>query len=226
MATSSMQLIPYVLANLRQAPLSSLLDVGIGFGNYGYLVRSYYDLAKAVTPDEFKREKWRMRIDGIEGFAPFVDERLKCIYDNIYLGPMDKVLATLGSYDVIIIIAVLVHLPKAQGFEFLDMAYERANSMVVVTTPTRVWPQDDIFNNPYEVHQNVMWVQNDFNKYAHTAHIALPQGERITLLSRTSHVKITNPYRKDGLRRKLISVLGTENARKLSGLIRRIDIRR
>lgn len=196
MATSSVQLIPYVLRNLSQVPVKSVLDIGMGFGNYGCLIRDYYDLAKAESPEQLERHSWRMRIDGIEPYAEFISDRQRSVYDDIYVGTALDVLPDLGSYDVILLVAVLVHMPKEEGTRLVNMMYAHCNQLVLITTPTRPWPQDDIFENPYEVHHDVTWQPSDFTGYRHVADGIIVTEERITILSKRKQVSFIDPFKK------------------------------
>ena len=59
--------IPAVMHFVRAAAPTRVLDVGIGMGNFGLLVRQYGDIGN----ERLSREQWKLRIDGIELFEPY-----------------------------------------------------------------------------------------------------------------------------------------------------------
>lgn len=170
MASSDLQIIPYVLSNLAQTEFKSVLDVGMGFGKYGYLIRDYFDLMKAEKPEEFKRENWRLKIDGVEAFEQFVGERQKMSYDDIHIGDCRDVVSKLGQYDVIIMIAALIHMSREDGLKLIREMYEHCDQYVLFTAPPVVLPQDDVFDNPYEIHHDVVWSPEDLKEFPRVIH--------------------------------------------------------
>ena len=59
-----------------------LLDIGVGFGKYGFLAREYLELWK----DGGDYQKWNRQIDGIEAFEPYITPVHQFIYNNIFIG--------------------------------------------------------------------------------------------------------------------------------------------
>ena len=195
MASSTYNLIPYIIGTFSSASFTSLLDVGIGFGKWGVLVREYYDFSKASNPNDLLKQNWRIRVDGIEVFPDFISDLHRYIYNEIYVGPAQEIINTLGKYDFILMVAVLAHFPRDIGLSLVEKLYNHANEAVVLTIPTKRWPQDDIFENPYEVHHDVEWWKEEFTFAKHVTYKDLPQGERIVVLSRDKFIEVANPYR-------------------------------
>lgn len=169
-ATSDSELIPYILKNIGQVRFKSVLDIGVGFGKYGALIREYFDLRSAANPREMQRDRWRLRIEGIEAFGDFITERQHANYDRIHVGDARQVLPTLGNYDVILLIATLIHMSREDGLQLVRMMYEHCNKFVLFTAPTRLVPQGDSFGNPFEVHHDVIWTPRDFAGFPHVIH--------------------------------------------------------
>ena len=73
---------------LRQLKPNSILDVGVGFGKIGgHLFREYTDILESESdPERYDRKNWKVRIDGIEGFAAYITEMHRFIYNEIHLG--------------------------------------------------------------------------------------------------------------------------------------------
>ena len=64
MPTSYFEAIPDLIAAVKAESPESVLDVGIGFGKYGLLLREVLDVAAL----RYRREDWHVRIDGVEAF--------------------------------------------------------------------------------------------------------------------------------------------------------------
>jgi SAM-dependent methyltransferase len=151
-----------LVADLRPA---SILDVGVGFGKYGFLFREYLDVAAAgedrASPD---RSGWAVRIDGIEAHEPYVTGLQRAIYDTIYIGDAAALLPALGRYDLVFAADVLEHFDAAAGRAFLDTAREHAGLGVLVVTPAVHFHQGEVFGNPHEVHRS-FWTAADLAAY-------------------------------------------------------------
>jgi hypothetical protein len=154
--------IPTVLSIVQQLQPNSLLDVGIGFGKWGHLFREYLDIVPAEREaDRYRKEKWKVIIDGIEGYPAYITPSHNYYYNNIYLGEMRAELKQLGSYDVIFIGDVIEHIEKDEGAAFLQTCFLHARKAVVVTTPARWVEQQAVCNNPLEIHRS-FWTRVDF----------------------------------------------------------------
>ena len=95
---------------------ASILDVGVGFGKYGFLFREYLDVAGAAAagaaPD---RRHWKVRIEGIEAYAPYVTDLQRGIYDTIHIGEATALLPRLGPWDLVFAGDVLEHFVLANA---------------------------------------------------------------------------------------------------------------
>lgn len=143
----------------------SILDVGIGFGKYGFLFREYLDIDRAEsTRSTIDRTGWTVRIDGIEAHAPYVTEIQRSVYDTIYVGDALDLLPRLGPYDLIFASDVLEHFDPADGRRFLEAARARSTIGVLVLTPAVHFHQAESFGNPREVHRS-FWTAADLAAY-------------------------------------------------------------
>jgi SAM-dependent methyltransferase len=126
----------------------SVLDVGIGFGKYGFLAREYLELWDGRN----RYDDWQHRIDGIEVFPRYVGSLQRAIYDEIYLGDALEILPRLDHhYDLVLLIDVLEHLPEEKGVALLDAA-RRVGRDLIVSTPRDIGHQGEVFDNPHETH--------------------------------------------------------------------------
>lgn len=126
----------------------SVLDIGIGFGKFGFLAREYTDV-------RFGRYfNWETRIDGIEIFEKYVTQLQRQIYDNIYIGNATDILPNLSNYDIIICSDMLEHLSVEDG-TFLLNTIKQKSKFAMIVTPVRVLRQEALYNNEHERHVSV-----------------------------------------------------------------------
>jgi peptidylprolyl isomerase len=135
----------------------SVLDIGIGFGKFGFLAREYTDVRLGRY---FNRET---RIDGIEIFESYITQLQREIYNNIYVGNAIDILPTLGNYDMIICSDMLEHLSEKDGVFLLNTVKEKSKFAMIVT-PMRVLQQEALYNNEHERHISV-WPRETLSKW-------------------------------------------------------------
>ena len=133
MPSSDIYLIPHVCVRVRELLPRSILDIGIGFGKYGFLAREYTDICEL----RYHSVSWQTRIDGIEIFTDYIGDLQHLIYSNLYIGDALDCLQGLGNYDMILLIDVLEHLKKAKGVELIEMIGKKSKT-ALVSTPIKV----------------------------------------------------------------------------------------
>lgn len=165
MPSSSYEHISWMVARIRELQPETILDVGIGFGKWGFLCREYLDL----WIDKRFKPPWKRRIDGIEVWEPYISMLHNYIYDSIVIGNALEIIKApvdfglLPTYSLIFAGDVLEHLEKPEGMGLLDNLLRMAD-VVIVCLPLGHFPQGAVFNNPYEVHQST-WEVKDFDEY-------------------------------------------------------------
>ena len=163
MPTSTYSHIPTVIKFLELAMPSSLLDIGLGNGKIGFLAR---DLLDTMLGQRYKKEDWKIRIDGVEVFPDYIQDFQKAIYDNIFIGDAFDVIETLGSYDLIFLGDVLEHFEKTRALRFLGKCIDHCNQHLILAIPLgEKWTQPEIYGNPHEEHKS-FWERNDFEPLA------------------------------------------------------------
>jgi len=166
MPSSRPNTIPIVINVLRQLKPQSILDVGVGFGKWGHLFREYTDILEAERdPARYRRENWRVRIDGIEGHTAYLTEMHRFLYNQIHVGDASTLMKTLPHYDLIFLGDIIEHFEKAVGMELLRDAVAHANKAVVVSTPKFETEQEDLCGNELERHRS-LWSVKDFNAFS------------------------------------------------------------
>jgi len=144
----------------------TMLDIGIGFGKYGFLAREYLELAdgRDVYDD------WTRRIDGVEAFENYITPLQRKIYDNIYTGNILDIIDELETnYDLIILIDVLEHFTYEDGMILLEKLTKNAKHLII-STPIVVTDQGDAFNNIYETHR-FEWKKRHLENYKNISYV-------------------------------------------------------
>lgn len=163
MPSSAIEAVPYLVEFIRKnnPQLKSVLDVGIGFGKDGFLLREYFD---AKTYHKFQPKEWLLEITGIEIFPSYLSELQKLIYNKILIGDVFDLLPSLGNYDLAILADVIEHFPKEKGYILLDRLFQHTND-IIITTPNGFLKQArGALNNKYEEHKSG-WTLDDFKRF-------------------------------------------------------------
>jgi len=161
MPSSNPHIIPIVLNEVINQEPNSILDIGIGFGKYGYLCREYTDIRLAFN-DSSRYHKWQTRIDGIEIFANYITAIQRNVYSNIYIGDALDIFQELENYDLILIIGMLEHLTRPKGGKLLNLAMQKAE-VLIIAVPRVFAKQGEIVGNPHERHLSE-WTAKDFDR--------------------------------------------------------------
>jgi hypothetical protein len=168
MPTSTYAHINTVIKYLQDVRPASILDIGLGNGKMGYIAR---DLLDVMIGERYAKEDWRVRIDGIEAYEPYIQAHQRAIYDGIHVGDAFDVIDTLGTYDMIIIGDVLEHFDRPRAKQFLDKAAAHASKAILLSIPLgEKWTQDDIYGNDYERHRS-FWSVDEFTSLATHAQV-------------------------------------------------------
>jgi hypothetical protein len=146
---------------------ASMLDVGIGFGKYGFLAREYLEVWDGKNPNG----EWTHRIDGIEACKEYILDHHKIIYDNLYFGDALEILPTLQMrYDLLLASDILEHFDRDRGLKFLQACLARARN-VIISTPHDSGKQMVESDNPFETHRSE-WAWKDFAGFPNKFHVA------------------------------------------------------
>lgn len=183
MPTSEVGIVPVVVKEMRRLQPRSILDVGIGFGKWGFLAREYLD----VWQGRLGRGEWEIRIDGIEAFPGYHNPLWDWIYDSVHIGDVRNLAEEMGSYDLVLMCDVIEHLDRPSGVRVVQALMDRSRAMIV-TTPTTFWAQGAENGNPFERHVS-HWKDTDFRKFGGRT-IEYP-GQLVAILS-TSLSRSTN----------------------------------
>lgn len=136
----------------------SILDVGVGFGGIGFLIRQYFDL----RPDKKKGfADWSIKMDGIEIFEKYLTPVHDYIYNDIFIGEAISIISEQNIYyELMLAIDIIEHFNKDDGRRFIEVARGRTDTFIV-STPYIYHKQDAEFYNKYEEHCSG-WDASDF----------------------------------------------------------------
>ena len=138
----------------------SMLDVGIGMGQYGFLARNNLEQINLFSVEgplasQKSKQEWRVRIDGIEGYATYLTPVHEYAYNRIMIGEALELLREVGdnTYDLVLAVDILEHFTKPDGLIFLSELKRITRQAVLVSTPKEFHSQE-IEANPYENHRS------------------------------------------------------------------------
>ncbi len=159
MPTSHFMQINEIMYLITQTNPAKLLDIGIGFGKFGFLSREYLEL----WDGRMKYNDWKREIDGIEVFKDYLSPAHDFIYNNVYVGDVIEILPGLGQYDLILLIDVFEHFSYNEGQKLLLECIEHGKN-VLISVPKNMHDQGAVFDNPYETHK-FQWRKKHFNGF-------------------------------------------------------------
>jgi len=176
MPTSWYQATSVLLEKIMMERPSSVLDVGVGFGKYGVLLREALD----IPYERYDKRQWAARIDGIEAFRGYRNPLHEYVYDNVTYKPVSECLDGLGIYDVVLMIDILEHFTKEQGMELLERLLIHTRKALIISTPINPEPQEEYIGNSFEAHLS-RWTPVDFARFE-ADFITLPVSDNQALI--------------------------------------------
>lgn len=162
MATSSIGHVRHVMKHVLELRPSSILDVGVGFGRWGFLCREMLD----VFSERHSPEQWKVRIEGIEIYEPYIQEHQRHIYDKIHIGDARTLTGALGRFDLVIIGDMMEHVDKNDAWSLFHSALGAANMGLVLNLPLgEETLRETGADNEHEDHLS-WWELDEFAIYA------------------------------------------------------------
>lgn len=154
------EVIPVVMRKVEALQPESILDIGVGFGKYGVLMRELMELPF----ERYDKEKWKLRIDGVEAFEGYRNVLHEFAYDQIYYEDITNLADQLSSYDVILMMDVLEHFDKDKGMELLQFLVKKTKKAILISTPKYPDSQTSYLGNQYEEHKS-RWTNLDLSDF-------------------------------------------------------------
>lgn len=160
MSQGSIQVVQTAVDLIMRLKPESFLDVGVGSGKWGMIFREYTD----IWEDRTIPSQWKTQIDGIEIFAPIIQEYQKSVYGRVFVGNAYTLVDELHSYDFVWAFSLLAAFEKNKGMDFLKKLREKAGTLLAVWQTLDETPQEKSTNqNPYDAKVST-WSLDDFKK--------------------------------------------------------------
>lgn len=157
MANSPFQDTVFVMKFLHSLEPESVLDVGAGFGRWGFLCRCHLGPGESLTttPDQ------KPIIDAVEFFPRNVNPVYDAVYNHTWQGDIVEILPSLGMYDVILCGHMIEHFEKGIAWRLIEGLSAHARKAVVICLPFYDSLRGPVCGNEREAHLS-MWIPSDF----------------------------------------------------------------
>ena len=147
MPISNWDSIPAVMNEVYRLQPKTVLDLGVGFGKFGPLLREVLD----AMHGRCARGTWEAKIYGVEAHGAYRNSAWGC-YNNVADGDFSEHLDECKDWDLVLMIDSLEHLEPETGRRFLDDLVEH-NRHVIISVPVVPMPQGAMYGNEYETHR-------------------------------------------------------------------------
>ncbi len=135
----------------------TVLNIGSGFGKWEFLFREYGDVMRG----RLEKEDWKITIDSIEIFEPYIKDYHRYLCNTIYIDNAFDIINKLHKYDFISAFDVIEHFPKDIALQFIKKLREKSKYLIMSIPLGDCWKQGKVFNNESETHLSV-WYNEDF----------------------------------------------------------------
>jgi hypothetical protein len=140
-----------VLSVIESVRPNSVLDLGVGYGKWGLLLREHLEApAGRVYPEE-----WRVHIEGVEIWEAQITRLpwIRDLYDELHIGDVSQIIHRLSKYDVILALGILEYLPYEPALSTLKALVTRFHSALCLFLPIgEAWlGHGQVGDNPYTI---------------------------------------------------------------------------
>jgi hypothetical protein len=162
MASSFPSQIPIIIHLLAKLCPATMLDIGKGFGKYGFLVHEYVgiDPGKRPNPNVSLAQQSRVSVDAVECNENYLWPHICQLYRNVHIGRIEDLYRSLPRYDVVLMADVIEHINKTDGLSVSKHFVEEGSS-VIISTPYKFFDQD-LYQSGDEHHVS-HWTPRDFD---------------------------------------------------------------
>jgi hypothetical protein len=161
MASSFPDQIPVIINLFQILQPRTVLDVGKGFGKYGFLIHEYVGVSSSTAPDPAQTlvQQSDVAVDAVEVQERYLWPHIDQLYRRTFVGKNEDLYSTLPHYHDVLMADVIEHIDKKIGCTILRHFLE-ANSTVIVSTPKEYFDQK-LYASQYEQHVS-HWMPRDF----------------------------------------------------------------
>ncbi|MGA0806584.1 MAG: class I SAM-dependent methyltransferase [Pseudohongiellaceae bacterium] len=169
-----------IISWVEQLKPKSVLDVGIGMGQYGFLLRTKLEGLNLFRTEGTRgwltpREDWAVRIDGIEGCAGYLTPVQEWSYNHVFVADALAALARIpdASYELVLAIDIVEHFEKDDALRFLAELRRVSSRAALVSTPKDFYEQH-VEANPLEDHRS-HWDESELRAAGYSEVIPNPE---------------------------------------------------
>ena len=148
MPMSSLLHLPAVIHFAQAISPRRTIDIGVGNGTYGFMLRQALDIGY----ERLTRESWKVTIDGVEIFEGYRNPVWDYAYDNVWRQDVREHVKEMGTYDLGLCNDVLEHFELQEAKELVGEMLNKCRA-VIVTTPNVDLPQSTWGGNEAEAHK-------------------------------------------------------------------------
>lgn len=159
MPVSDLGSVQHIVHAVCRLQPKGILDLGIGMGKYGTLLRE----ALEAVHGRCRPEEWEFEICGVEGHKEYANPCWK-MYDDVAIEDFTQHYEKIKNWPLVMMIDSLEHTRKETAYEILDHLVEN-NKNVIVSVPLGYCPQGAVFDNEYERHRSTWDGPGDFAQY-------------------------------------------------------------
>lgn len=178
MPTSNPKIISPILDYVKNNTPESILDIGIGFGKWGALLREYTD----VLHYRFYKSQHIVKIHGIEIHELYRNPNWDH-YNQIFIGNACELIKGLGFYELVVFTDVIEHIQKDRAMILMGDIFNRTKTLIVSYSNDE---QDAVGGNDHEAHIS-QWQIEDFELFGDVT-VLHSQWNQQTLLIKSKNI--------------------------------------
>lgn len=161
MASSIYQQIPIIIPAIQELAPATMLDIGKGFGKYGFLTHEFAGIPTDRQPDPSRmlKQQSSIAIDAVEVQADYLWPHIEHIYRRVFVGDITELHRELSGYDLVLMADVIEHLER-DAAKVVVQHFLAQGSTLLIATPARFF-QQVIYESEWETHRS-FWEPKDF----------------------------------------------------------------
>jgi SAM-dependent methyltransferase len=172
MASSDTAQISTIVDLIQIINPGSSLDIGCGYGKYGFLTKEYlmghiWDKNKTI-------------VNAVEGYESYISEMQRTIYNNVFIcDAMDFSKYLTRDYDLVTIIDAFEHLSVEDGKKFITEILKHSKYLLI-SVPRYVSIQKGLEDDPNKLEEHrAFWTRSMFKQAGKC--IIIPNNARKTI---------------------------------------------
>jgi len=165
MASSFIDQIPPIIHLVKKLQPKKILDIGKGFGKYGFLIHEYVGISttQRIDPARSLKEQSAISIDAVEVDTDLMLSHLDQFYQQVYFGDVLKIYPDLPAYELVLMIDIIEHINKEAALGLLKFLLKKG-SKIIIATPIDFFEQH-VYESEFENHVS-HWTLKDFKEIA------------------------------------------------------------